>query len=91
MDAHDDREKYARAKAHVRTLKALHIHFSVFMVAMTVLFAIDHSSGSSWWVHWPFIYWGMGLLGHAFLVFAPGAGSTPNWERRQIMEALAKL
>ena len=86
-----DREKYAVAKAHVRTLKVFYSHLIVFIVVLTVLLAVDYSRGSSWWVQWPFIGWGLGLLGHAFLVFSPSTVSTRAWEERKIKEEIAKM
>ena len=89
--ARTDREKYLAAKAHVAALKGFYIHFIVFIAVMTVLLAADYAGGGSWWVHWPLIGWGLGLLGHAFLVYAPRKVSTSGWEERKIKETIAKM
>ena len=86
-----DREKYLAAKAHVAALKGFYIHLIVFVAVIVGLGAADYASGGSWWVQWPLIGWGIGLLGHAYLVFSPNAVSTQNWEERKIKETMAKM
>lgn len=86
-----DREKYLAAKAHVAALKGFYIHFFVFATVMTVLIAADFNDGVSWWVQWPFIGWGLGILGHAYLVFSPRKTSRGGWEERKIKETMAKM
>ena len=90
-EPHTGREKYAVAKAHVRTLTFLYGHLIVFMVVMTVLLAVDYSRGNSWWVQWPFIGWVPGLLAHAFLVISPNTVSARAWEEHKIKEEIARL
>jgi 2TM domain len=86
-----DREKYLAAKAHVAAVKGFYIHLVVFCAVMTGLFAVDLVTGGAWWVQWPFLGWGLGVLGHAYLVFSPGALSTQVWEERKIKETMAKM
>ena len=89
--ARTDREKYLAAKAHVAALKGFLIHSSIFGAVMIGLFVVDYRDGGSWWVQWPFIGWGLGILGHAFLVYFPHALSTSGWEERKIKETIAKM
>jgi 2TM domain len=86
-----DREKYLAAKAHVEAVKGFYIHLFVFCAVMIGLFAVDFANGVSWWVQWPFLGWGLGILGHAYLVFFPQALSTSGWEERKIKETIAKM
>jgi 2TM domain len=86
-----DREKYLAAKAHVAALKGFLIHSSIFAAVMIGLFAVDYRDGGAWWVQWPFIGWGLGILGHAYLVFFPYVLSTSGWEERKIKETIAKM
>ena len=90
-DIRTDQEKYLAAKAHVAALKGFYIHLTVFVAVMAGLFFIDLASGGSWWVQWPLIGWGLGLLGHAYLVFSPSREPTSTWEERKIKETLAKM
>ena len=89
--ARTDREKYLIAKAHVEAVKGFYIHLFVFGAVMAGLFAVDFARGDSWWVQWPFIGWGLGILGHAYLVFFPHTLSTSGWEERKIQETIAKM
>jgi hypothetical protein len=89
--ARTDREKYLAAKAHVAALKGFLIHLFVFGAVMIGLFIADYRDGGAWWVQWPFIGWGLGILGHAFLVFFPHALSTSGWEERKIQETIEKM
>jgi 2TM domain len=86
-----DEEKYLAAKAHVAALKGFYIHLTVFIAVMTGLIAADFASGGSWWAHWPLIGWGIGVLGHAYLVFSPNSTAATTWEERKIRETMAKM
>ena len=86
-----EREKYLAAKAHVAAIKGFYIHLFVFVVVMTVLIAADVADNVSWWAQWPLIGWGLGILGHAYLVFSPSKNSHSGWEERKIKETMAKM
>jgi uncharacterized membrane protein len=90
-DTSSDREKYLAAKAHVEAIKGFYIHLSVFVAVMIALIGVDYVGGGSWWVQWPLIGWGIGVLAHAFMVFSPNAISTKSWEDRKIKETIAKM
>jgi hypothetical protein len=86
-----DREKYLAARAHVAAIKGFYIHLIVFAAVMAGLFAIDALSGGSWWIQYPLIGWGIGILGHAYLAFRPIKPSEGSWEDRKIKETIAKM
>jgi hypothetical protein len=86
-----DREKYLAAKAHVAALKGFYIHLTVFLAVIVGLGAIDYLSGGKWWVQWPLLGWGLGVLAHGFVVYNPHALSTQSWEERKIKETMAKM
>ncbi len=90
MEAHTDLEKYARAKAHAGTLKALCGHLIVFMMVISTLLAVSSSHGDSRWVRWLFIGWGLGVIGHIFLVISPNTASIVAWEENRIHKEIAK-
>jgi 2TM domain len=90
-DARTDKERYLAAKAHVEAVKGFYIHLFIFSAVMIGLIAIDYRDGGSWWVEWPFLGWGLGILGHAYLVFSPRALSTKGWEERKIKETISKM
>ena len=84
-------ERYEAAKAHVAALIGYYIHLGVFVAVMVGLFGINYAGGDPWWVQWPLIGWGLGILGHAYLVFSPRSVSMKEWQRRKIKEEIAKM
>ena len=87
----EDQEKYLASKAHVASLKGFYIHLTVFIAVMSGLVAVDYAKGGSWWVQWPLIGWGIGLLAHAYHVFSAKNKSGDDWEERKIKETMAKM
>jgi hypothetical protein len=67
-----ERDQYFAAQAHTRTLKGFQIHLTVYLAVIAGLFLINAMSGGHWWVQWPLIGWGVGILGHAYLVYRSG-------------------
>jgi hypothetical protein len=93
----DENRKLIEVKRRVRAIKGFYIHWSVFVMVMAMLTAINLASAASWWVQWPFMGWGVGLLAHAFLVYCPVAWLDvrrgwlgPRWEQRKIKQLMAK-
>lgn len=41
---------------------------------MALLFVINLSTGSPYWVLWVLLGWGVGLLAHWWFILGPGAG-----------------
>ncbi|MBX9682478.1 MAG: 2TM domain-containing protein [Hyphomicrobium sp.] len=87
----EDQQKYLAAKAHVASLKGFYIHLTVFIIVMSGLVVVDYANGASWWVQWPLIGWGLGLLAHAYRVFATKHKSGDDWEERKIKETMTKM
>ncbi len=83
----DTSSKYIAAKRHVDAVKGFYIHALVFVCVMGGLFGLNAiSSGGVWWVQWPALGWGAGLLAHWFLVFRASGSVTQDWEKRKIKE-----
>ncbi len=78
------------AKQHVAALKGFYIHLVVFVCVMSGLLVINLATGSDWWVQWPLLGWGIGVIGHAIGVFSPFRHVGKDWEQRKIKEHLAK-
>lgn len=57
---------------------------------MLGLLGINMATKSDWWVQWPLLGWGLGILGHAIGVFMPINYVGRDWEERKIKERLAK-
>ena len=66
----NERQKTALAQRKVAAMTGFHIHATVFAVVMVGLFALNATSATAnWWVQWPLLGWGLGLLGHAVAAF----------------------
>ena len=50
-------------------MTGFYIHLTVFIVVNAVLFIIDAMSGTGWWVPWPILGWGIGVIAHGLAVF----------------------
>lgn len=73
-----------RAKQRVAEIKGFYVHFAIFVIVMCALLAIDAVTGPDWWVQWPFLGWGIGVLAHAFAVFGQTPSLLTNWEGRKV-------
>ena len=86
-----EQEKYKAAKDHVTALIGFYIHLGVFITVMIALFGINYASNGPWWAQWPLIGWGLGVLGHACIVFSSRSTSMKDWQQRKIKEQMAKM
>ena len=83
-------DSLSRAKRQVEAIKGFYIHLAVFVPVIAVLFIINAAAtGPEWWVQWPFLGWGVGIIGHALTVFGSSPGIVARWEQRKI-EALKR-
>jgi 2TM domain len=57
---------------------------------MSGLFGLNSLSSANWWVQWPLLGWGMGIMFHGLLVFSPVRFLSREWERRKIEERLGE-
>lgn len=72
-----DRDSIERSTTRRVHRRIFYIHAAVFVVVMTMLYAINYLNrqyGAEWWILWPLIGWGGGLAIHAFFTFFLGAG-----------------
>ena len=67
----NDQEVYASALCHAAARIGFYIHLLIYGLVTLLLFgiAIMHSP-STYWVEFPLLGWGLGLLMHGFIVFA---------------------
>jgi hypothetical protein len=73
------------------SVKGFWIHFIAFAVVMPVLLVINLvGSPSPWWVQWPFLGWGIGLIVHAIAVFGLGGWLGPAWEEKRINDYIER-
>lgn len=87
----NEHEKLTRAKQRVEAITGFYIHLAVFVLVMTILFVVNLTVGEFWWVQWPLLGWGTGLLAHAALIFGKGPSFIRNWQIRKIHELKDKM
>jgi hypothetical protein len=86
-----DDVRYKRAIERVEEIKGFYIHLFIYIVVNVALFLLNLSSSPGrWWFYWPFLGWGIGLLGHAVGVFGLGKFFGAEWEERKIKEIMEK-
>jgi hypothetical protein len=51
------------------------IHAFAFVVGIVVMIVINFYLGPPYWVIWPILGWGIGIIAHWFFVLGPGAGT----------------
>jgi hypothetical protein len=62
---------------HKSAVKGFLIHATVFALTISGLLVINILTNGPWWVQWPLIGWGLGLAGHAYLVYRTTPPSVP--------------
>jgi hypothetical protein len=79
------------ARRRVAAIKGVYIHLAVYVFVMGILLAIDATIGPGWWVQWPLLGWGAGLLAHAFVIFGQSPRELANWESRKVEAVKRRL
>jgi hypothetical protein len=94
----NEHEKLVRAQRQVEAITGFYIHLLVFVLVMALLLAINlalnYWVSTVWWVQWPFLGWGIGVLAHAFAVFrtrSTKSGFITNWQLRKIRQLKDKM
>jgi hypothetical protein len=82
--------KLLEARRRIAVLRGFYIHLGAYVVVNGILVAINASSSGGWWVQWPLIGWGIGLIGHGLAVFSPLSRMSKDWEDRQIKAYMNK-
>jgi transcriptional regulator with XRE-family HTH domain len=76
---------------YVRKLRRLYLHVFQYVIVVVGLTAINLVfTPRHLWVLWVIAGWGLGLLGHAFMVFRPSWVLGPQWERAQVEKRLGR-
>ncbi|MFO7296977.1 MAG: 2TM domain-containing protein [Pseudomonadota bacterium] len=79
-------ERRARARERLDRVKGFYAHLFIFAIVLVLLFAVDATMGTTWWVQWVFLGWGIGILAHAFAVFFTAPKFIERWQERKIRE-----
>src|SRR5262245_57783787 len=85
--AMDEHERMVRAARQVDARIGFYIHFVVFILVCTGLAVVNWLvTPEIRWVQWPFLGWGIGVIGHALCVFGSGPNLRSRWRLRKIRE-----
>ena len=83
----DEHEKTMKAAKQVEAITGFYIHLVVFVLVMAVLLAGNWlATPDVWWVQWPFLGWGIGVLAHALIVFGSMPSFITRWQLRKIKD-----
>lgn len=84
-------EDYDRARQRVKEIKGFYSHLAVYIIINGMLFLINWlTSPGGWWFYWVTLFWGIGLLAHAYGTFVEGGFLGRDWEERKIREIMEK-
>lgn len=85
-------EDYEKARARAKELKDFYTHLITFIIFNAAFITINLlASPKTLWFYWITIFWGIGLLFHAFDVFAlKGRYFGSDWEERKTQELMEK-
>jgi hypothetical protein len=84
-------DEYKRARKRVEDLKGFYIHISVFAIVNLTLFFINLlSTPGTWWFYWITVFWGIGIIWHAFGVFIGDRLLGKEWEEKKIKEYMER-
>jgi len=88
--ADTDRQE-AEAFRYVRKLRGFYVHLFQYLFVNAGLLAINLIFTPRYlWVLWVIGGWGIGLLGHACMIFRPAWFLSPEWERQQVEKRLGR-
>lgn len=85
----DEDERYQAAKERVKELRGFYEHLGIYIVVNITLFIINVvTAPGAWWFYWVTVFWGIGIIWHAYATFAGGRFMGKDWEERKIREIL---
>ncbi|MBN1431446.1 MAG: 2TM domain-containing protein [Methanomicrobiaceae archaeon] len=86
-----DEESYRKAKEKVAELKGFYSHLFAYIFVNLILAIINYlTSPGYYWFWWVTLFWGIGLLMHAWHVFGHPKVMGDDWEERKIKEYMEK-
>ena len=86
-----DRDKLYRAKQRVAQITVFYLHATAYLLVMSLMFVINAAASPEWWVHWPLLCWGLGLMVHASAIFGAMPRFVERWQVRKIKELVEQM
>ena len=87
----DEGGKLGRATQQVAVITGFYIHLVVFVLVIALLVVINLTASPIWWVQWPLLGWGIGVLAHAWAAFGQAPRFIEKWQLRKIKELKDKM
>lgn len=81
-----EQEKTRIAAEQVDDRIAFYVHFAAYILVIAILAAVDYADGPAWWVQWPAMGWGLGIIGHGLAVFGRTPRFVAEWRLKKIRE-----
>jgi len=83
----NEHQKAAKAAQQVQKITGFYIHFGIFLFVIALLSVVNWlMTPDMWWAQWPFIGWGLAVLGHALCAFGAMPSHISKWQVRKIKE-----
>ncbi len=80
-----------QAIMYVRDIKGFYTHLIIYVLVIAILFVLNLiRKPDHFWVIWPAIGWGIGILFHGLNVFEVFNFFGPKWEKHQIDKRLRR-
>lgn len=86
-----EQQRIRAAEERVDAQIGFFIHLAIYVVVIALLAFLDWRGGDDWWVHWPALGWGLGLLLHATLALSKAPRVLSRWRMRRIHEERSNL
>ncbi len=76
---------------HVRKIRAFYGHLARYVIVISALAIFNFiKSPNYFWVIWPALGWGLGILFHGMRVFGTMPFMNADWEKRQVEKYLGR-
>ncbi len=87
-----ENERLEKAQKRVAAKKEFFIHLLTFCCVMPALFVVNFMvTPEFWWIVFPLIGWGMGLIGHYVSAFGIPGVIGRDWERKELEKEMDRL
>lgn len=80
----EEHRKLVKAKERVDDIIGFYIHLAVYGLINAGLLALNVMTDPVWWVQWPILGWGIGLVAHGVAVFGRTPQFVTHWQLRKI-------
>ncbi len=78
-------------KKRMHDIRDFYKHLMIYVIVNAMLLIINFlTSPGTWWFYWITIFWGIGIVWHAFSVFFNKGIFGKEWEEKKIKEIMEK-